>query len=207
MKAPLLAVGLVGVATIFLPFTSGDSPWDVISGRIDFGFEFILLAAPTLLAIPISVSSLVLLIKGSVRRSLWIAVYALAIAAAISTLFFWTSGLLHDDPPSDAEGWLGAISFLLLVAALLTFGVGLVIRNARHGVPNSANAIVAAQAAYVVNTGFALYLFVPGAASLATGTWEPTSRSLRSLCMCRTRLLCRGLQHGRTLRQHRPSSG
>ena len=169
MKAPLLAVGLVGVATIFLPFTSGDSPWDVISGRIDFGFEFILLAAPTLLAIPISVSSLVLLIKGSVRRSLWIAVYALAIAAAISTLFFWTSGLLHDDPPSDAEGWLGAISFLLLVAALLTFGVGLVIRNARHGVPNSANAIVAAQAAYVVNTGFALYLFVPGS---FLGHWD-----------------------------------
>ena len=89
-ETTLAAAGVVGVATIFLPFTYDTSPWDVTGNPVNWGdielFLF-LLGSPFLLAVPISAASLTLRLTRRFPRAAWIAAYTLALIAAGATLY------------------------------------------------------------------------------------------------------------------------
>ena len=155
----LAAAGVVGVATIFLPFTYDTSPWDVTAYAVfldKFELNLFLLGGPFLLAVPISAASLTLPFSGSFPRAVWVAAYTLALVAAGATLYLVAWFFFEDGPPSNIQEWIALISPL----PVLGVGAGIVIKNARRGLSHGQNAVAAMQAVYVAGVLLPLILFL-----------------------------------------------
>jgi hypothetical protein len=137
-------LGLSGIATLFLPFTFNNSPWDVTGGQVfqsefDFYFSYFLLGAPFLLAVPISAASLLLLITRRLVQPCWIAGYALAFAAAAGTSSLVGAAMIY---------WAHDSACAIPSLAVLIGGGALVVTNVRLGLPHAQNGIIAMQVAF-----------------------------------------------------------
>lgn len=174
VQGVLTLLGLVtGIAAIILPFAV-QVPRGGLIGILpilatladDFGprhfdvdtFGSVLLFAPLLLAVPISVGYLRWLVTGGLAPWAWRTAYALAalvVAWVLPILGWWV--FLDERQLSEIRNVAAALY------ALVSLGVGvwLVMRNRRVSVPHTLNALIALQAVYVVNTGMLIVIFIP----------------------------------------------
>lgn len=173
----VVALGAIGIVSIFLPFTRTIAPYDlfvlhtpgIIAGQLPKRYDLwlILLASPFWLAIPITIASAKRLLTGRLSRLGWLTSYALALIMTGATVGFIGSGLIEKVPSTNLlpEEYLLLFSpqeyvALSLPLAMLIIGWGWVIRNRRrklllHGL----NAVIAMQVAYVANAALWLALF------------------------------------------------
>ena len=173
----LVALGVIGIASIFLPFTRNVAPFDVLvlnapavlSGRLPNRHDvwLLLLTSPFWLAIPITAASVKRLWAGRLSRAAWLMSYGLALAMAGVTLGFIGLGVFAKALPTDRplEEYLVMFSpqeyvVLLLPLVILVLGMGWVIRNRRRRlVLHAINAVIAMQVAYIANGALCLALF------------------------------------------------
>lgn len=173
----LVALSVIGIASIFLPFTRKVAPFDVIvlnapavlAGRLPNQYDIwlILLTSPFWLAIPITAASVKRLWAGRLSRAAWLTSYGLALIMAGAILGFVGLALSEKGLPTDRplEEYLVMFSpqeylVLLLPLAILVLGAGWVIRNRRHRVLlHALNAVIAMQVAYIANGVLCLALF------------------------------------------------
>lgn len=173
----VVALGAIGIVSIFLPFTRTIAPYDlfvlhtpgIIAGQLPKRYDLwlILLASPFWLAIPITLAAAKRLLTGRLSRLGWLTSYALALIMTGATLGFIGSGVFEKVPSTDLlpEEYLLLFSpqeyvALFLPLAILILGWGWVIRNRRrklllHGL----NAVVAMQVTYIANATLWLALF------------------------------------------------
>lgn len=166
----LVALGVVGIATIFLPFTEDVAPSDVIvavgkeifAGKLtdldEFSRTLTMLASPFCLAIPITAACAKGLRTGNLSRPAWLIVYGFALAMAGTTLGLvgWT--LLENGPRMPFGDYL----VFSMPTSILVLGTGWIIRNWRRGLPHARNAVIAMQVAYVANGVLCLGAFFGG---------------------------------------------
>ncbi|HEV3178656.1 MAG TPA: hypothetical protein VGZ72_21870 [Stellaceae bacterium] len=148
-------LGLSGIATLFLPFTFNNSPWDVTGGQVfqsefDFYFSYFLLGAPFLLAVPISAASLLLLITRRLVQPCWIAGYALAFAAAAGTSSLVGAAMIY---------WAHDSACAIPSLAILIGGGALVVTNVRLGLPHAQNGIIAMQVAFAAGALLPVFVY------------------------------------------------
>lgn len=173
----LVALSVIGIMSIFLPFTRKVAPFDlivlnapeIIAGRLPKRYDIwlILLASPFCLAIPITAASVKRLWTGRLSPVAWLTCYALALVMAGATLGFIGSGLSEKAPPRDwpLEEYLLLFSpqeylVLFLPLAILILGAGWVIRNRRRKLLlHALNAVMAMEVAYIANGVLWLALF------------------------------------------------
>ena len=177
LQACLVALSVIGIASIFLPLTRKVAPLDVmvlnapeiLAGKLPNWSDIwlILLASPFFLAVPITIASLKRLWAGRLSRAAWLTSYVLALAMASATLGFIGLGVFEKTLPTDRplEEYLVMFSpqeyvALLLPLVVLVFGAGWVIRNRRRMlVLHAINAVIAMQVAYIANGALCLALF------------------------------------------------
>lgn len=144
--SPLLE--LSGLMVILLPFTGGVSPYDALA---DFSWEpLTILAALSLLAIPILASTVRRLIGGGPSKvETWVA-YGLAASALLASVAFTIVSYWADMEwlIACASGWVAVLAVLAVC-----------ILNVRKGVPHAVNAHVCLLCAYVPNAVIALVAF------------------------------------------------
>ncbi len=173
----VVTLSVIGIVSIFLPFTRNVSPFDlivlnaleIIAGRLPsrYNIWLILLASPFCLAIPITAASVKRLWTGRLSRPAWLMSYGLALIMAGATLGFIGSGVSEKVPSTDLlpEEYLLLFSpqeYLVLFSplAILILGGGWVIRNRRRRLLlHALNAVVAMQVAYIANGVLWLALF------------------------------------------------
>lgn len=173
----LVALSVIGIVSIFLPFTRNVAPFDVIvlnapvilAGKLPNRYDIwlILLTGPFFLAIPITAASLKRLWTGRLSRVAWLTSYGLALAMAGATLGFIGLGLSEKASPMDRslEEYLVLLSpqeylVLFLPLAILALGAGWVIRNRRRRLLlHALNAVITMQVAYIANGVLCLVLF------------------------------------------------
>jgi hypothetical protein len=139
-------VGLAGIVSLFLPFTSDVAP---ISATIDHSLWR--LALPFSLAVLVSAAFLRRLFTGALSQLECAAGYFAAAGAALVTL----SLFVVDFKPSGARDWASVAAGLLTVIA----GGGIVVRNWRNDLPHSLNCLVSMQVAYLANSLLCLVAF------------------------------------------------
>ena len=155
--------GTAGIASLFLPFTSGVSPAWVI--RIFFPIKFdswfiFSLAAPFFLAFLISAAFLRWMISGFLSRPERIVAYVLSTMMACGTLLYIILGFIEfiSDLRPDVQIW-----FVLFIPLLtLSFGVFTVIKNLRNNGTREVNALITMQTAYLSNALLCLIMFFEG---------------------------------------------
>lgn len=173
----LVALGAIGIISIFLSFTRRVAPFDLIvlngpqilAWRLPNrdGIWLILLASPFWLAIPITAASLKRLWTGRLSRVAWLTFYGLALVMAGATLAFVGLALTEKPLPTNTllEEYLVLFSpqeyfALLLPLFILVFGAAWLIRNKRHRLLlHAPNAVIAMQIAYIANGVLCLTLF------------------------------------------------
>ena len=143
------ALGLIGVATPFLPFTFDVSPLDALREE----FELVILGSPFFLAPLASAASMRLVLSGRSSKQERVIAYFLSGISACATLYI-TIFFLFDETPSTFEAWLAVVSTWVAIA----LGIALVVTAGRRGSPEMAT-VIAIQAAYVANASFCLILF------------------------------------------------
>jgi hypothetical protein len=177
LQACLVALGAIGIISIFLSFTRTVAPFDLIvlnapdilAWRLPNRYDIwlILLASPFWLAIPITAASLKRLWTGRLSRVAWLTFYWLALVMAGATLGFVGLALTEKPLPTDTplEEYLVLFSpqeyfALLLPLFILVFGAGWLIRNKRRRLLlHAPNAVIAMQLAYIANGVLCLTLF------------------------------------------------
>jgi hypothetical protein len=141
MQLLLLILGIPPVVLLFLPYTSGTSPWAAVSGSE--GYAIALLGWPFFLAIVICIAQARLFLKqnfSGTERAIYrfLACAALVCGLALLTLGTWTEGFTKEN-----IGWDLTFGIPFLVAVfLIVFAI-------RLG-PEKA-ALVALKAAWIPN--------------------------------------------------------
>jgi cation transport ATPase len=162
----VLLFSLVGTAALFLPFSSGVSPFDVVAGQLlkgdFFGKWFLLhLAIPFFLSIPILIWQARRLFVDHVTKGEIATAYALSTAPMLSTavsLGIQTFYLVWE-PSKSGNGYMITalvVSWLLLIANVL-----LLMRNRRARLSREATAEVFLLGGYLPNAIFCLVAFYP----------------------------------------------
>jgi hypothetical protein len=177
LQTCLVALGAIGIISIFLSFTRRIAPFDLIvlnapqilAWRLPNRHDIwlILLASPFWLAIPITAASLKRLWTGRLSRVAWLTSYGLGLVMAGATLGFIGLALTEKPLPTDTspEEYLALFSpqeylALLLPLFILVLGTGWVIRNKqRRLLLHAPNAVIAMQVAYIANGVLCLTLF------------------------------------------------
>jgi hypothetical protein len=140
----LLALGLLGIAALFLPFVYGATPLDALSSEDDYR-----IAAPALLAVLVTAGSLRWLASGALPRLARMLAYLASAASAVATV-----SLIMN---SDWDGsMLDRLSFTLPLV-ILSLGAFLVAR-CRTGRSSGFAPVMAMQVAYLAHA--ALFLLV-----------------------------------------------
>ena len=158
-KSDLLftVLGLVGVATIALPFTWGESPLGVVRARYE-AWPYLLLAAPFFVSILISLASVRVIIFGRLSGTETVLAWLAAAGGACAPLVFLGLVLSSRPPPA---GW-HYTAFVTAPPVLAVAAVATLILAARTGVAKLwPLAVTAMQCTYVVNAALCLFLFWP----------------------------------------------
>lgn len=154
-----IALGLVGMATPFLPFKYDVSPLgaaaQVVNPHSDF-FWLFLVGSPFFLAILVSIASIRLMVLGKSTRSELAIAYCSSIIMACATLFLMIAQGISDWP-FTLHDWLS----LALPCATIALGCTLVVRSWRLRVPPGLIAVTAMQSAYVANALLCLLSYWP----------------------------------------------
>jgi hypothetical protein len=141
MRILLLILGIPAIVLLFLPYTSGTSPWAAVSGSD--GYSVALLGGPFFLAIVICIAQVRLFLKKSfprTERAIYrsLAYAALACGLVLLTLGTWTEGFTEEGIGLDL---MFGIPFLVVVSLIVL---------ARRLGPEKA-ALVALKAAWLPN--------------------------------------------------------
>ncbi|MFQ5757813.1 MAG: hypothetical protein ACE5H7_17185 [Acidiferrobacterales bacterium] len=161
LRPYLVGLGVLGITTLFLPFTHDVAPlqaivlitWDWYLGHFDDTALLILLvASPFVLTIPIIAASVQGLLPGRRSRPAWLTAYALALAMAGVTLSVLALSEFYDNL---WEEYFIVFSPLTVLA----LGIGWIIRNWRRGLAHTLNAVIAMQVVYIANGALCLALF------------------------------------------------
>lgn len=156
----LAIAGLIGIVSLFLPFTMSVSPMQALLEK-----DFWKLAAPFFLSILISIASLRLLITGSFSRS-WLTIgYVISAGSAIITISFFFTG---NSSPSEFMEWIA----LALAIVVLLAGSWLVIAKSRKQITEGYCPLIALQVAYLANCLMCLVLFRPESSSMFGFSWQ-----------------------------------
>jgi hypothetical protein len=164
---------LPGSVSPFLSFTSDTSAWtvmgvffrDLIFHERSVDTEFVLIAAPFFLVLPISLRQFRLLIGGPARRWENITAICLAGVSAVSTLWFLWLGFR--EVLSQSQNW-GELSVCASGAGTLAAGSLLALWLWRKRNAADAAASVALHTAYLANSAMCLIGFCP---SYDAGAW------------------------------------
>lgn len=156
LRATLLVLGTIGVASPFLPFAYSTSPLEVIVKAGDFLVSplIVLLAMPFFLAPLALVVSLRVLVldRFTVADALvaWISSVAMTAATLCATVWPIVSraALQAGDWVVIAVGWIA-------IAA----GIGLLRHCVRRGLPPAGITLISMQCAYIANAVFCLGVF------------------------------------------------
>ena len=153
----LTVVGLVGIAALFLPFTEGVSPADVVLAyfRGEDTATIWKLAVPFFLSVLVSSASLRWIVSGTLSRPERMIAHFVSVAIASMTL-----SLYWDDVtwPSNIREWLA----LATPVSTLILGVYIVIRSWRMPSLRELSALMSMQVAYLANCLLCLISFVGG---------------------------------------------
>jgi hypothetical protein len=150
MQLVLTAMGLAGVAALFLPFTWGTSPVDVA-----FDWDLWMLAQPFFLAVLVLAGSLRWALGGSLSRWQKAVAYTASAAVALETI---SSYLTLDHAPGNVQEWFSVV----LPIVVLVGGALALRRVARSESTRAFSPVLAMEAAYLANAALCLSGFFGG---------------------------------------------
>lgn len=151
----VLLLSLLGTAALFLPFTSGVSPWEAVYK--DFLGRFFLLGAPFFLSILILAWQARRLVVDRTSTAEIAVAYALSMVAMLSVLGFVTWLLTVKDSPGKPN----EIISIALCIALAGANMLLLVRNRRARLSREATAETFLLGGYLPNAIFCLVMWYP----------------------------------------------